>query len=733
MSLINKMVMGQPDIARLIRGLHADPFSYLGSHFDGDDFIIRTYAPYAQSVAIVKPRGSKPVAMCQRLHESGVFEARVNASKLKTGYHLVATYDGVEHRYEDPYRFAPDLGELDLYLLSEGKHVHAFQALGAHVKKQEGVNGTRFSVWAPNAAGVCVVGDFNSWSTTKHPMRSRGGSGVWELFIPGVGDGAAYKYAVRDTQGHMQPLKADPVGFGAEFRPKSASVVRDLSTYKWRDAKWIKSRGARQHRTAPMSVYELHMGSWQRGEGNQYLTYAEMADRLIPYVKQLGFTHIELLPITEHPFDGSWGYQPIGLYAPTARHGSPAEFKAFVDACHKAEIGVILDWVPGHFPSDEHGLARFDGTHLYEHADPRKGFHPDWNTLIFNFGRREVVNYLVANARFWLEEYHLDGLRVDAVASMLYLDYSREDGEWVPNPDGGNQNWEAVKFLQSMNADAYSAMDGIITIAEESTAWPGVTAPTHHDGLGFGFKWNMGWMNDTLEYMSEDPINRRHHHHKMTFGIDYAFSENYMLPLSHDEVVHGKGSLIERMPGDRWQKFANLRAYYAFMWSHPGKKLLFMGCEFGQTAEWNADQSLDWHLTQYAEHKNTQTLIGDLNRAYRNIPALYEQDCISEGFEWIDGGAQNENVLSFIRWDTERKAPCLTVCNFAPVPRENYRVGVPMAGHWEEVINTDSELYGGSGKGNMGGFNSEPVKAHGRDHSLSLTLPPLATLIFRLT
>ena len=724
--------MFQQDSARLLRGLHADPFAYLGCHPDGNDLIIRAYAPYARSVSVVKPRGKKPVADCDRLHEGGVFEARIDASKLKTGYQFIANYDGVEHRYDDPYGFGPDLGELDLHLLSEGKHAHLFNALGAHVKNHEGVDGTRFTVWAPNSAGVCVVGDFNAWSTTKHPMRSRGGSGIWELFIPGVGDGASYKYAIRDAQGLMQPLKADPVGFGSEYRPKTASVVRDLSTYKWRDAKWMKTRGSRQHREAPMSVYELHMGSWRRGDNNNYLSYAELAETLIPYVKDLGFTHIELLPITEHPFDGSWGYQPIGLYAPTARHGTPADFKAFVDACHEAEIGVILDWVPGHFPSDEHGLARFDGTHLYEHADPRKGFHPDWNTLIFNFGRVEVVNYLVANARFWLEEYHLDGLRVDAVASMLYLDYSREDGEWVANPDGGNQNWEAVKFLQSMNADAYSAMDGIMTIAEESTAWPGVTAPTDHDGLGFGFKWNMGWMNDSLEYMSEDPINRKHHHHKMTFGIDYAFSENYFLPLSHDEVVHGKGSLIDRMPGDRWQKYANLRAYYGFMWGHPGKKLLFMGCEFGQSEEWSADQSLDWHLTEFPEHKNTQTLIGDLNRVYRETPALYERDCMADGFEWVDGGAQAENILSFIRWDADRKAPCVIICNFSPVPRENYRVGVPMAGHWEEVVNTDSVLYGGSGKGNMGGFNAESISSHSRDHSLSLMIPPLATLIFRL-
>jgi 1,4-alpha-glucan branching enzyme len=720
----------QQDIFRLLRGCHADPFSFLGAHEDGEDVIIRTYAPHAQSVSIVTPKSKAPVATCERLHEGGLFEARLPASKIKSGYKLLANYDGNEHLFDDPYRFAPDLGDLDLHLLSEGRHVHAFNALGAHVKKQEGVAGTRFAVWAPNAAGVCVSGDFNHWNTTQHPMRTRGNSGVWELFIPDVGDGAAYKFAIRSEEGHMQPLKADPFGFGAEYRPKSATVVRDLSKHKWRDAKWMKNRAAHQHTKAPISVYEVHLGSWRRGENNRYLSYAEIAETLIPYTKAHGFTHIELMPITEHPFDGSWGYQPIGLYAPTARHGTPSDFKSFVDACHAAEIGVILDWVPGHFPSDEHGLAKFDGSFLYEHEDPRKGFHPDWNTLIFNFGRREVVNYLVANARFWLEEYHLDGLRVDAVASMLYLDYSREDGEWIPNPDGSNQNWEAVKFLQTMNADAYSAMDGIMTVAEESTAWPGVTAPTDHNGLGFGFKWNMGWMNDSLEYMSEDPVHRKFHHHKMTFGIDYAFSENYVLPLSHDEVVHGKGSLLDRMPGDRWQKFANLRAYYAFMWSHPGKKLLFMGSEFGQSQEWNADQSLDWHLTQYPEHKNTQALIRDLNALYKASPALYEQDCVAAGFQWIDGGAQDDNVVSFVRWDEARNAPVLAVCNFSPIARKNYRVGVPKAGFWTEKINTDSALYGGSGVGNMGGFESEPIPAHGQDHSLCLTLPPLASTLF---
>jgi len=480
--------MEQHDINRLISGTHADPFARLGIHSNGKQKVIRTYAPHADKVEIFTPRGRKPVGELTRIHDAGLFEGHIASVKIKTGYQLKAHYGETTHRFDDPYRFAPSLGDLDLYLLSEGRHVHAYRVLGAHIMEQDGVSGTRFTVWAPNASGVCVAGDFNHWSTVKNPMRSRGSSGIWELFIPDVGDGAAYKYAIRDASGQLGPLKADPFGFGGEVRPKSASVVRDLSTYKWRDSKWLDTRHTRHHRAAPMSIYEVHLGSWQRTDDGGFLSYADLAKKLIPYVTSLGFTHIELMPITEHPFDGSWGYQPIGLYAPTARHGSANDFKCFVDACHSAELGIILDWVPGHFPSDEHGLAKFDSTYLYEHADPRKGFHPDWNTLIFNFGRREVVNYLVANARFWLEEYHLDGLRVDAVASMLYLDYSREDGEWLPNPDGSNQNWEAVKFLQSMNADAYAAMGGIFTVAEESTAWPGVTSPTDQDGLGFGFK-----------------------------------------------------------------------------------------------------------------------------------------------------------------------------------------------------------------------------------------------------
>lgn len=720
----------------ITKGLSADPFAILGRHKLGHKTILRTFVPGADKVEVLTSRGKTAIATLQNIDNSGLYEGDIAASKIKAGYRYRAWFGDLPHIYQDSYDFAPSIGDLDLYLLSEGRHAHAFRCLGAHIMEQNGVKGTRFAVWAPNARSACVAADFNLWSDVKHPMRSRGGSGIWELFVPDIGDGTVYKYVLRDQHGQLLPFKADPFGFGAEMRPKSASVVRELSTYRWRDHHWLAARWQRHTREAPISIYEVHLGSWKRSDGNGYLTYAELADQLIPYVKGLGFTHIEVMPITEHPFDGSWGYQPIGMFAPTRRHGTPNDFKAFIDTIHEAGLGIILDWVPGHFPSDEHGLAQFDGTHLYEHADIRKGFHPDWNTLIFNFGRREVVNYLVSNARFWLEEYHLDGLRVDAVASMLYLDYSREDGEWIANPDGSNENWEAVKFLQSFNADAYSELEGvaggIFTIAEESTAWPGVTAPTNHDGLGFGFKWNMGWMNDTLSYMSEDPINRRYHHHMMTFGIDYAFSENYILPLSHDEVVHGKGSLINRMPGDRWQKYANLRAYYAFMWTHPGKKLLFMGGEFGQTAEWDADQSLDWRLTQYPEHANTQKLITDLNRLYKAYPALHEQDCIAQGFSWVDGGAQNENILSFIRWDKDRKQPCLVICNFSPTPREGYHVGVPIAGHWRERLNTDSVHYGGSGIGNLGGFDSQNISANGLANSLCLNLPPLSTSVFVL-
>lgn len=720
------------EAAALGAGMHPDPFAVLGRHPFGKTTIIRAVVPGANRVDILTQKGVKPIGQLKQIDTSGVFEGVLAPTKAKTGYRLQA-HNGVHTWvFDDPYRFMPTLGDMDLHLLSEGSHQRAFTCFGAHVMEHQGVWGTRFAVWAPSAKRVALVGEFNHWNTSQHVMRHRGASGIWELFVPGVDDGIHYKFCVFDQADKQLPLKADPYAFGAEYRPNTASVVRRLDTHNWADQEWMAGRGGHQHRAAPMSIYEVHLGSWMRSgdDENPFLSYDELAQKLIPYVKGLGFSHIELMPITEYPFDGSWGYQPVGLYAPTRRFGSPTDFKAFVDACHGAGLAVILDWVPGHFPADDHGLAQFDGTHLYEHADPRKGFHPDWNTLIFNFGRREVANYLISNAHFWLEEYHLDGLRVDAVASMLYLDYSREDGEWLANEHGGNQNYEAIAMLRHMNERAYALNDGIITVAEESTAWPGVSTPTSSGGLGFGFKWNMGWMNDTLEYISRDPVHRKHHHHQMTFGINYAFSENYVLPLSHDEVVHGKGSLLDRMPGDRWQKFANLRAYFAFMWTHPGKKLLFMGGEFAQAREWNADQSLDWYLLDDPDHKNIQTLARDLNGLYFGNPALYQRDCEASGFEWIDGGAAHDNIISFLRWGENGSRPCLVVCNFSPTPRHNYRVGVPYGGFWRELINTDSHFYGGSGVGNHGGRNADPAPAHVKPYSLDLTIPPLATMVF---
>lgn len=718
------------EIDALVAGEHPEPFSRLGRHAEGATTVVRCFVPGAEGIDVFTRSGKKPIAQLTKIHDAGLFEGKLAPSKAKKGYRLRASVGEDSWDFVDSYCFGPLLSDLDLHLLSEGTHECAYQRLGAHIAEIDGVSGVRFAVWAPNAKRVSVVGEFNHWNDRQHIMRNRGVSGIWEVFIPGVHAGAHYKYCLQDESGRQLPLKADPFAFGAEYRPNTASVVRHIEDYEWSDESWIDERGGKQHRAAPVSIYEVHLGSWRRkGSGDEFLSYSELADELIPYVKDLGFTHIELMPITEHPFDGSWGYQPIGLFAPTRRFGAPREFKAFVDACHAAGIGVILDWVPGHFPADDHGLAKFDGSHLYEHADRRRGFHPDWNTLIFNFGRREVRNYLVTNAHFWLAEYHLDGIRVDAVASMLYLDYSREEGEWLPNEHGGNQNYDAIGMMQRMNEQVYALNDGIITIAEESTAWPGVSAPTDAGGLGFGYKWNMGWMNDTLDYMSRDPYHRQHHHHQLTFGIDYAFSENYILPLSHDEVVHGKGSLIGRMPGDRWQKFANLRAYFGFMWAHPGKKLLFMGGEFAQEREWNADQSLDWHLLDDGDHRHIQTLVRDLNRLYREQPALHQRDCEAAGFEWVDGGAAADNIVSFMRWGDNGSKPCLIVCNFSPVPRHGYRVGVPYGGFWKELLNTDSHHYGGSDVGNNGGVQSEAVPWHIKPYSLELSIPPLATLV----
>jgi 1,4-alpha-glucan branching enzyme len=648
---------------------------------------------------------------------------------VDTPYRLRFTKGEAQWEEEDAYRFPLFLGELDVHLLAEGTHRRLYEKLGAHPVTLAGAEGVVFAVWAPNARRVSVVGDFNGWDGRRHPMRKRHEAGVWELFIPGVQRGACYKYEIIGVDGTKLPLKADPLAFAAEVPPSTASRVHGLVAHEWGDDEWVATRGGLQDRSAPVSIYEVHLGSWRRGEGNSFLDYDRLADELIPYVRDLGFTHIELLPISEHPFSGSWGYQPVGLFAPTSRFGDPNGFARFVDRCHANGIGVLVDWVPAHFPSDPHGLARFDGTALYEHEDPRLGFHKDWNTLIYNFGRQEVSNFLESNALFWLDRYHVDGLRVDAVASMLYRDYSRDPGEWVPNVHGGRENLEAVSFLRDMNTHAYGDFPSTITVAEESTAWPGVSRPVDVGGLGFGYKWNMGWMHDTLSYMERDPMYRSYHHDEMTFGLVYAYSENFILPLSHDEVVHGKGSLLTKMPGDRWQQFANLRAYLAFMWTHPGKKLLFMGGEFGQEREWNHDQSLDWHLLADPSHRGIQSLVRDLNALYRSIPALHELDCEPSGFEWVDGGNTQQSLLSYIRKGKSGSGRALVVCNFTPQVHHRCRFGVPAAGRWVERLNSDSEAYGGSNVGNLGGVEAEKQSAHGRPYSLEITVPPLATIV----
>ena len=628
----------------------------------------------------------------------------------------------------------PSLGELDEYLISEGSHRRLWEALGAHLVDENGVSGVHFAVWAPNASRVSVVGDFNGWDGGANPMHPRGTTGVWETFVPDLGEGALYKYEIAGRDGQLLPLKADPVGFGAEHAPRTASIVRNLTGYRWNDQEWMDNRDAALLIDRPVSIYEVHLGSWRRvpEEGNRPLSYLEHATALVDYACDMGFTHLELMPISEHPFDGSWGYQPVGLYAPTIRYGTPDEFRALVDACHHAGLGLLLDWVPAHFPSDPHGLAHFDGTALYEHEDPREGIHPDWNTLIYNYGRREVANYLIANALYWFIEHHIDGLRVDAVASMLYRDYSRNDGEWIANINGGRENLEAIDFIKRMNETVYGEVPGIATFAEESTAFPGVSAPTNHDGLGFGFKWNMGWMNDTLAYMQHDPVHRKYHHHKMTFGLHYAFSENFVLPISHDEVVHGKGPMLDKMPGPRQDQFANLRAYYGFMWGHPGKKLLFMGCEFAQDREWDHMGSLPWHLLDTPQHAGMQRLVRDLNALYVSTPALYRNDCRSQGFEWIEGGSMDESLFAWVRRGNSGDAPVLVVCNFTPVERTGRRIGVPVAGFWKELLNTDAAYYGGHERGNLGGVPSEAIEASGRPNSIAVTLPPLSSVFFQL-
>ncbi len=723
------------EIERIVAGQHHDPHSVLGAHPGPDGVVIRALRPQATSVAALLDDGRRlPMT---HVHK-GVFAVTVPDEKVP-GYRIAATYPGseLEEVRDDPYRYLPMLGEFDLYLIGEGRHEELWRVLGAHVREVGQATGTSFSVWAPNAHGVRVTGDFNYWDGIAYPMRSLGGAGVWELFIPGVTDGAKYKYAINGADGVWRE-KADPMANAAERPPATASVVY-TSRYTWSDADWVRTRAERQPVREPMSIYEVHLGSWRPG-----LSYRELAAQLTEYVVDLGFTHVEFLPVAEHPFGGSWGYQVTSYYAPTARFGSPDDFRHLVDALHQAGIGVLLDWVPGHFPRDEWALARFDGTPLYEHSDPRLGEQPDWGTLVFNFGRNEVRNFLVANAVYWLEEFHVDGLRVDAVASMLYLDYSRKEGEWIPNQYGGRENLDAITFLQEVNATTYKRVPGITMIAEESTAWPGVTRPVYLGGLGFGFKWNMGWMHDTLSYLSQDPIYRQYHHNEITFSMIYAYSENFILPLSHDEVVHGKGSLLGKMPGDEWRRFAGLRSLLAYMWAHPGKQLLFMGSEWGQVSEWSADNGLDWWVLDFGVHQGVQQLSRDLNAIYRQSPALWKLDTSPEGFRWIDANDALGNTLSFLRFaepqapaadgptddvaDQDQPGVIACIANFSALPHLEYKVGLPRAGRWREVLNTDAAIYGGSGVGNLGVIEAVPEPWHGLPASATITMPPLGVL-----
>jgi 1,4-alpha-glucan branching enzyme len=728
-------IAGKEDaVDAIVRGDWGDPFSVLGPHHDAPNgaTTLRLFLPDARSVTVIDANTRDVICGLDEVHPSGFWAAILPPDRALGHYLYRADMPAGVWEFEDAYRFPPILGEMDIHFLVEGSHFKNYERLGAHAMTMDGVDGVAFCVWAPNARRVSVVGEFCAWDGRRLPMRMRHECGVWEVFVPHVRRGAFYKYEIRGPKGELLPLKADPYGLYAERPPHTASITYDLNDIRWNDDAWLAHRSSANSREAPISIYEVHLGSWRRvpEDRDRYLTYTELADQLIPYAKDMGFTHLELMPINEHPFDGSWGYQPVGLYAPTSRHGRPEEFAAFVDRCHREGLGVLIDWVPGHFPTDPHGLGSFDGTHLFEHADPRQGFQQDWNTLIYNYGRREVMNFLLGNALFWLDHYHIDGLRVDAVASMLYLDYSRQPGQWVPNAYGGNENLEAVAFLKRLNELLFGQYPGATSVAEESTAWPGVSKPTFLGGLGFGFKWNMGWMHDTLHYISEDPIHRRWHHHELSFGLLYAFSENFILPLSHDEVVHGKRSLIGRMPGDQWQRFANLRSYYGFMFGHPGKKLLFMGCEIAQEREWSHQRSLDWHLLENPLHKGVQNLLRDLNRVYREIPALHQLDCESDGFEWLVADDAENSVIAFLRRGRDPNQMALVVCNFTPVPRHDYRIGVPSPGGWRERINTDSSVYGGSNLGNGGFVQAEPVPSHSRTHSVRILAPPLATVIF---
>ncbi len=713
------------ELQKIAESRHHDPFAVLGKHPAGKGIVVRTFIPGASTVTIAD--GELPM---QRIPDSDFFEWYGDAGSIPDRYRLLwrDTHQH-EHIRHDPYCFPHQISDFDMHLFGEGKHWHAYRFLGAHAHTADGVAGILFAVWAPNAERVSVVGTFNNWDGRVHPMRVRGGSGVWELFIPNLTSGEFYKLEIRNRHSGAILLKSDPYGQQFEMRPSTATIVADDTPYAWTDAAWLAKREANDWLHTPMSIYEVHLGSWQHGPEGEFLNYRELAHRLVSYVTELGFSHIELMPITEHPYDASWGYQTTGYFAPTSRFGTPEDFRYFIDYCHQHNIGVLLDWVPAHFPKDAHGLARFDGEALYEHADPKKGEHLDWSTLIFNFNRYEVKNFLLSSALYWLEEFHLDGLRVDAVASMLYLDYSRKEGEWIPNQYGGRENLEAIDFLRELNTVAHDQYRGALIIAEESTSWPQVTRPTWVGGLGFSMKWNMGWMNDTLSYISQQPIHRKYHHNNLTFSMLYCFTENFLLPFSHDEVVHGKGSMLNKMPGDEWQRFANLRVLYTYMFTHPGKKLLFMGCEFGQGTEWNSANTLDWYVLDYHFHRGLKQLVGDLNRIYHHYPALSRYDFEWQGFDWIDCHDADQSVLSYLRKSEEEDL--VIAVNFTPVPRHIYRIGVPQAGAYKEIFNSDSSFYGGGNVGNDQPLVAEEIPWMNRPYSLVVTLPPLAGIILR--
>ncbi len=724
MPVLSHSELSEQEIFELVRGVHPDPFACLGLHSSAGGKVVRSLLPRALAVSVID--GSGYSCQMSKIHEAGLFELR--DKDLPDGYRLaVETEQGVS-TIDDPYSFAPVLGEVDHFLLGEGTHEQLFQRLGSHVTDIEGVSGVQFGVWAPNASTCSLIGDFNHWDERSHAMRKHHTSGLWEIFIPGIQAGVKYKYALHDRHGIRLPDKNDPYARYFEPPPGNASIVYE-SGYSWRDQSWQQAKRNELALDKPVAIYEVHLASWRHTMPSESHGYRELAEHLIPYVRDNGYTHLELMPATEHPFAGSWGYQPIGLFAPSHRLGTPDDFRYFVDQCHQAGIGVIMDWVPAHFPADDHGLGHFDGTHLYEHADPKQGRHKDWDTLIYNFGRHEVCNYLLCNALFWLREFHLDGLRVDAVASMLYLDYSRGDGEWVPNQHGGNHNLEAVHFLQRMNQLVHR--EGCITMAEESTSWQGVSHPVEYNGLGFTYKWNMGWMNDMLEYISTDPVHRKHCHNKLTFGLTYAFSENFVLPISHDEVVYGKGSLIEKMPGDSWQSFANLRCFLAFMYGYPGKKLLFMGSEFAQKQEWSHDRQLDWDLLASEPHAQVLQLTKQLNQFYRDEPAMHRGDCDELGFQWIDCDDSEQSIVSFYRRVPRSPEAVIFVCNFTPVVRQAYRLGVHDVGCYREILNTDELSFGGSGVINSGPLTTEDSPAHNLPQSLEITLPPLAVIVLK--